>query len=204
MHISWLGNTGIRIQTKPLDEDITLIIDPYKQATGAFPRSLSPHIVLGTRGNKDFITLSGEPFVLTSAGECEVKGVLVTAVTNENGQEVYFRIDSENLTLGHLGSASKTLTNEQLEVLSDVDILFVPIGGVGCYNPEEAVKAISAIEPRIVIPILYESDNDPKALALAAFNKEMGVVPEMVDKKYIVKKKDLPEEDMKVVAITKE
>ncbi len=204
MHISWLGNTGIRIQTRPHEEDITVIIDPYKQVEGVYPRSLSPHIALLTHGQEEQITLSGDPFILSTPGECEVKGVLISAVANSDGSNVFFRIDSESLSLAHLGSAQKPLSDDEIGVLSGVDILFVPVGGSSCYNAEEAVKAVNIIEPRIVIPILHQSDNNPNALPVTAFIKAIGVAPQNEDKKVIIKKKDLPEEEMKVIVLGKE
>lgn len=62
MHISWLGGTSIKIQTKYADSDVTVLIDPYKYDKGAFPRSLTADVVLLTRGSEELITLSGDPF----------------------------------------------------------------------------------------------------------------------------------------------
>ncbi len=204
MHLSWLGQSSVKLQTKPFDEDIHVVIDPYRPKAGVFPRSLSPHIGLFTHGDKDAITLSGEPFTLSSPGECEIKGVLIVGVQGHTEDEVFYRIDSEGLTVGHLGKASKQLTDEQLETLSGVDILFVPVGGDGCFDAEEAVKAVNAIEPRVVIPIAYKSDTDPGAAPIDKFLKEIGHAGEKAEKKLILKKKDLPTDDMRVIVIEKE
>ncbi|PIR76686.1 MAG: hypothetical protein COU32_00830 [Candidatus Magasanikbacteria bacterium CG10_big_fil_rev_8_21_14_0_10_42_10] len=204
MHISWLGNSAIKIQTKPLDEDVVVVIDPYKPDTGNFPRSISPQIGLYTRGEEGSVTLSGDPFVLTTPGECETKGVLVTAVQGHEPGQIFLRIDSEYLKIAHLGNASKQLTNEQLEVLGDVDVLIVPVGGKGCYNAEDAVKAVNAVEPRIVIPMMFQSDIDPSADPVSAFVKAYGAKDVVEEAKTIVKKKDLPQEDTRVIVLTKE
>lgn len=204
MHISWLGNSAIKIQTKPLTEDVVVVIDPYKPEKGNFPRSLTPQIGLYTRGEDGSITLSGDPFVLSAPGECETKGVLVTAVQGHEEGQVFFRIDSEYLSVGHLGNASKELTNAQLEVLSDVDILIVPVGGKDCYNADAAVKAVNAVEPRIVIPMFFKSDIDPTAEPASTFVKSFGAKDVVEEAKTIIKKKDLPQEDTRVIVLTKE
>lgn len=204
MHISWLGNTAIKIQTKPFDQDVTVVIDPYKQSAGNVPRSLSPNIALFTRGEEDSITLSGNPFSLSSPGECETKGVLVTAVQGHAAGETMFRVDTENVSIGHLGLANKPLTDTQLEALSGVDVLFVPVGGNDTYDAEAAIKAVNAIEPRIVIPMAHKCDTDPKAADVSVFIKDIGAITEAPEKKIIIKKKDLPQEDMKVVVLEKE
>ncbi len=204
MHISWLGGTAIRIQTKPADADITLLIDPYRPRTGAFPRSLAPHIALFTRGEKDAITLSGNPFVLSTPGECETKGVLISAVYGENADHLLVRFDAEGLSGAHLGLTKKPLTDTQLEIVGDVDILFLPIGAKDAYDAEEAVRVVNAVEPRIVIPIGFKSDIDPDAQTADAFLREMGVKADKPEPKIILKKKDLPQEETRVMLLQKE
>jgi len=204
MHISWLGTSAIKIQTKPMNDDVIVVIDPYKPAKGTFPRSLVAHIGLYTRGQAESITLSGDPFILSTPGECETRGVLVTAVQGHEPDQVFFRVDSEYLSVGHLGNATKELTNKQLEVLGDVDVLIVPVGGAGCYTPEQAGKAVNVVEPRIIIPIWYTSDNDSTASPVSAFLKEFGAKDIVEEAKTIIKKKDLPQEDTRVIVLTKE
>lgn len=204
MHLSWLGNTTIRLQTKPFDKEVTVLIDPYKHAEGSSARNLTSDIALFTRSEKDSITLTGEPFLLSTPGECEIKGVLITAAQGHKEEEVFYRIDAEQMSVGHLGMINKALTDDQIEVLSGVDILCIPVGGKDCFDPEAAIKAINSLEPRIVIPMAFRSDNDPAAVPAEQFIKQIGVVADAAEKKVILKKKDLPQEDMKVVLLAKE
>lgn len=204
MHLSWLGGTAVKIQMKPFDQDVVLVIDPYKPTSGNFPRNLTANIVLYTRDEKDSITISGDPFTLSIPGECENKGVLITSVQGEKANETMFRIDAEDMNIGHLGLANKQLTDKQLEVLSGVDILFIPVGGQDCYDAEAAVKAINSIEPRIIIPIAFKSDNDTKSASVDNFLKEMGSASVSPEKKIIIKKKDLPEDETKIMVLAKE
>lgn len=204
MHISWLGGSAVRLQGKPQSEDVLVAIDPYKPAKGNFPRSITPQIALYTRGQEDSITLSADPFVLDSAGECEVKGVLVTAVQGANSDSVYFRIDMEGMSVGHLGLTNKDLTQAHLNVLGGVDVLLVPFGHKDAFDASGAVKAINAVEPRVVIPIGFQSENDPDAKPLDNLLKELGNPGEKPEKKVILKKKDLPQEDMQIIVLDKE
>lgn len=205
MHISWLGNTAIRIQSKPLHEDVVVAIDAYKSKEGSVPRSMTPQIAAYTRGEKDAITLSGAPFILSTPGECDVKGVLVTAVEGEDETSSMLRIDTENMSLGHLGLTKKQLSPRQVEVLTGVDILCVPVGHPDSYDAEQAMKIVNQLEPRIVIPMAFQSDVDPKAKTSDAFIKEIGMTGKVQpEKKVIIKKKDLPQEDMQVILLIKE
>jgi len=204
MHISWLGTTAIKIQTKPFDKEITVVIDPYRPEKGLFPRSLTPHMGLYTRGEKDSVTLSGNPFVLSTPGEIDVHGVLASAVEGHEPGNTMVRIDTEGLSLGHVGLTKKSLTEKQLAMLAGVDILCIPVGHPDSFDAEEAVKIVNAIEPRIVIPCAFKSDNDPEAKPIDSFLKEIGAKNNEPEKKIILKKKDLPQEELEVRILEKE
>jgi len=205
MHISWLGNTALKLQAKPLTSDVTVVIDPYKSEAGAMPRSLTPDLAVFTRTEKDAITLSGTPFVLATPGEADVKGVLVTAVEGHDETHVMVRIDAEQISLGHVGLTNKPLTPRQSEVLSGVDVLCIPVGHEQGYDTEQAIKIVNELEPRIVIPIAFKSDVDPNAQTADAFIKEMGMAGKVSpEKKVILKKKDLPLEETQLVLLSKE
>ncbi len=204
MHISWLGQTCIRLQTKnKKDEDITIIIDAYKPATGDFPRSFSPQIAIFSHGQKESVTLSQDPFVVDTLGEIESKDVMVYALPGD-GDNIISKINAENINLVHLGKIKKVLDDNKTEKIGAVDVLFVPVGGKGEYlEPEDAAKIISALEPRLVIPMGYQCDTDPKVGSLTDFIKECGIKPDTTDKKLILKKKDLPQEETKLIVLEK-
>jgi len=204
MHISWLGGTAIKIQTKTSGEDVTVCIDPYKPRVGAFLKSTAASIALYTRGSGGSIPVSGKPFILAGAGECEVKNVLIHAVQGHAAKDCLFRLDLEGMSLGHLGQCGAALTNEQLEAFVGVDILCIPVGGAPGFTPEQASACIQKIEPRVVVPMAFLSENDPEASSLESFVKAVGVAPQEPMKKLVIKKKDLPQEDMHVVVLNKE
>lgn len=203
MHITWLGQTGIKLQTKFQDQDVNVVIDAYKPKKGDFPRSFTPTLALFSHGETDAITLSGEPFIMDTLGECEIKEVMVTAFPSLDGN-IIFKLNAEQLNLVHLGRLTKKPDLAELEKLGSIDILFVPVGGGKDYiNAEDAASLITALEPRIVIPMGYQCDSDPDAAPLSAFIKELGLKPEITDKKIIIKKKDLPQDDMKLYVLEK-
>ncbi|MBU0661327.1 MBL fold metallo-hydrolase [Patescibacteria group bacterium] len=204
MHISWYGTTAFKIQTKPANDEVVVIIDPYKPEEGTFPRNLTADIVLYTRGEKNSITISGTPFIANSAGEWEVKGVLIRAIPGNAPGHTLLRLQTEHVTIGHLGQRNIPLSDEQLEVLSGVDILCIPVGGENTYTAAVARKIVQQIEPRIVIPMNVQSDNDPKSAPVESFIKEIGIRPQEAEKKVIIKKKDLPQEEMHLIVIAKE
>ena len=204
MHISWLGQTCIKLQTKNLDKDVTIILDAYKPKTGEFPRSFSPDVALFSDGPDNAATLSQDPFVINSLGEVEVKNVMIYALPGPEGSVIY-KLNGESLTLVHLGRLKKTLDSAEMEKILSPDVLFIPVGGGANYlNAKDAAALATALEPRVIIPMAYSCDTDPDAAPITAFIKELGLKPEAAEKKVIIKKKDLPQEETKLIVLEKE
>jgi len=202
MHLQWLGQTCVKLQTKNKDEDVVVLIDAYRPNKGDFPRSFSPQIALFSNGDKDAATLSQDPFVLNTLGECENKGVIAYAIPSANGN-IIFKINAEGMNITHLGRLKTKIENDVVEKIGNTDILFIPVGGGDYLSPEDAAAMVTLLEPRIVVPIGYHCDTDAKAKPVAEFIKELGLKPETTDKKIIIKQKDLPQEEMKLFILEK-
>lgn len=201
MHIQWLGQTCIKLQTKNLSEEVTILIDPYKPEEGAFPRNLAAQIALFTRGQENSITLSQDPMIFDTLGEMETKKVMVYALPGPD--QVIFKVNSEDLNIVHLGAINKKPDSLTLEKLGTPDVLLIPVGGAPYLELRDAVELVTSLEPRIVIPIAYQCDSDPKVKPVETFLKEIGLQPEITDKKIIVKQKDLPQEETKLFLLEK-
>lgn len=203
MHLSWLGQTCVKLQTKYQDQDVVVVIDAYKPAKGEFPRSFTPDIALFSSGSEGAATLSQNPLVVDTLGEFETKEVMVTVWPGADGKLV-FKLNAEGMSIVHLGKMTKKIDPATLEKIGAIDILFVPAGnGKEFLSLEDAAELVTALEPRVVIPMAYHADTDPVAKPLADFIKELGLKPDMIDKKIIVKKKDLPQEDTKLFVLEK-
>lgn len=204
MHISWLGKTCIKLQTKNVDEDVAILIDAYRPPKGDFPRSFSPDIALYSNGTENAATLSQNPFIINSYGEFEIKNVMIYAMASSKNNIIY-KINAENLSLVHLGRLNQPLENGDMEKILSPDILFIPVGGNPDYlDPKAAAALANALEPRIIIPIAFSCDTDPDVKPVDTFIKELGLKPEAMEKKVIIKKKDLPSEETKLVILEKE
>ncbi len=202
MHISWLGNTSIKLQTKNLDEDVIIILDAYKPAIGEFPRSVAANIALFSRGEAESIPLTQEPFILSTLGEVEIKGVMITGLIGEAGDIIY-KISAENINIVHLGAHAKKPSPDLVEKMGTIDILLLPVGGGETTGPETAVEIMNLLEPRIVIPIAQASDINPDHKPVDEFTRLSGLPAEAAEKKLIIKKKDLPAGEMKLVVLEK-
>jgi len=204
MHINWLGQTCVKLQTKNLkDEDTVILIDPYKPDAGEFPRNFSPDAVLYSKTSKDSVTISDSAFVVETLGEYEVKDNMIYAIA-ANETEMIFKISAEGMNIIHLGNIKEKISEHIIEKLGTPDILFIPVGDAGkTLDPKAAGEVVSMLEPRVVIPIAFKCDTDPKAMPIENFIKATGLKPEIVEKKIIIKKKDLPQEETKIFVLEK-
>src|SRR6185503_7774186 len=84
-----------------------------------------------------------------------------------------YTVTLEGINLCFLGALSaKEISNEILEELDEIDILFVPIGGEGVLDAAHAYKLAVQLEPKLIIPMHYGDVGDKNALK--TFLKEGG------------------------------
>ncbi len=188
-----------------------LITDPYDNQTGLrFPRTLEGHLVLVSHDESDANNISavtGHPSVINMPGEFEIRGVFVFGISTplKRGKDhIIFRIEIEGMNIAHLGALDRDLTDEELKRLSNIDILMIPVGGAGVLLPSHAAEVISQIEPRVVIPMTHHLPNlKTKYETVDAFCKELGSCRREEMNKYKVTRKDLAEEDMLIVTLSR-
>ncbi len=222
MLIKYIGQACFKIISKNLSgEDNHIITEPCS-LPGKFKKSLfnSAHIVTSSYNCDQLKELSKlqskqsdkYPFIIKSPGEYEINNVFVFGLPNwlnnndKNTQikqtpGIIYLLRAEGITITHLGNfKQKELTTQQLEYIENTDILFVPLSSdeKNGLTPKNAAAIVSQIEPRIIIPMQYET-KDPHSL-IQKFTKEMGNSKEELDKLKI-SKKDLPQEETKLIIL---
>jgi L-ascorbate metabolism protein UlaG (beta-lactamase superfamily) len=74
----------------------------------------------------------------------------------QRGLNSIFVLEFDGLRVAHLGDLAHTLSEAQIKKLGEVDVLFVPVGGVYTLNGEDAAKVVKQIKPRrYVIPMHF-------------------------------------------------
>ncbi|MCR4313659.1 MAG: MBL fold metallo-hydrolase [Candidatus Uhrbacteria bacterium] len=216
MQISWNGFSSFEITTKTAGADVRLVTDPYQNSTGLrFPRTLEAEVLLVSHDEEDANNLeavTGNPYLINLPGEFEVRSVFVFGVAvplkrEEKGKPIsnlIFRIETEGMRLAHLGALDRELTDEELQKLENIDILMIPVGGWRVMDPKVAAQVISQIEPRIVIPMTHALVGVKETLGTVdAFCKAFGTCRREDMNKYKVTRKDLPEDDMVIISLTR-
>ena len=153
----------------------------------------------------------GEIFIIDGPGEYEYKGVIVEGIPSfhdnqdgkKSGLNTIYRVELEDIVLLHLGDfGEKELRPETKEKIGNIDILFIPIGGEKVLDPETAAEIANQIEPRIIIPAHYsELPEANKKAALKEFLEEIGARNIKPEEKLTIKKKELPQDETKIVVL---
>ncbi|MFA6272629.1 MAG: MBL fold metallo-hydrolase [Patescibacteria group bacterium] len=204
MFITWLGQSCFKIQSR----EVQIIIDPVSKVSGLRrPRIANIDMVIVSSPEFSLEDPKSETLVIDGPGEYEAKQIFVKGIPieHENGNlsDTIYWLEIEGVTIGHLGKLNSPLTDKQLESMEGLDILLVPVGGNGVLDAKQASEAISQIEPRIVIPMHYKiSGLKEKRDSIDTFKKAMGVNgTEKVESRLVIKKKDLPQDDMQITIL---
>lgn len=156
-----------------------------------------------------FTSAHGEPkvdtkLVIDGPGEYEVSdvsiyGIPARAHIDEEGQKsaTMYKVLTKELSIFVPGHIYPDLSDDQLEAIGMVDVMFLPIGGNGyTLDPIGALKVIKKIEPKLVVPTHY-SDKSLKypvpQQELQTALHEMSMEPKETTAKLKVKSADLPD-----------
>jgi L-ascorbate metabolism protein UlaG (beta-lactamase superfamily) len=184
MQINWYGHSCFRLR----DRYGTVVTDPYGDDIGYSLPRLRADIVTVTHDHPDHANvkaIKGNPQVISGPGEYEIKGIFVLGIpaqpeetqTKLGVRNTVYLFDFEGVTVCHLGDLRHVPTQSQVEELGDVDVLLIPVGGGTTLGASEASEVISLLEPKIVIPMHYQTEllKGVKLAPVDHFLKEMGI-----------------------------
>lgn len=112
----------------------------------------------GVHGDSD-----GPRLVIDSPGEFEVStlaiyGISARAHIDQIGKQsvTMYRLEAGDLSVLITGHIYPELNDAQLEQISTVDVVIIPVGGNGyTLDPVGALTVIKELEPKLVIPTHY-------------------------------------------------
>ena len=204
MEITWLGHSCFRLRSR----ESVIVTDPCAKSTGYSIGRPTADIVTVSHdhpGHNNVRAVAGSPRVIQGPGEFEIAGALITGIRTYHdpekgqrlGKNIAYVLELDNVRVCHLGDLGHVPTPEQVEELSGVDVLLAPVGGGNTIAAAAAVETVSLLEPKLVIPMHYQT---PAAKAeldpLDRFLKEMGAPSALEERqpKLSVTRNTLPHE----------
>jgi L-ascorbate metabolism protein UlaG (beta-lactamase superfamily) len=202
--VTWLGHACVRLRGK----DGVVLMDPCGKSTGYSIGKQNADIVTASRSDPEhsFTEAVTPPFHLLNApGEYEIGGILLNGVRTApagaargNGsvqKNVAFIVELDDLRVCHLGDLDHTPPQDLIEELSDIDVLLTPVGGHGALDAAGAAEVISLLQPRLVVPIRYQTEAAAIELdPLEPFIKQLGLTANEPQSRLSVTRSNLPED----------
>jgi L-ascorbate metabolism protein UlaG (beta-lactamase superfamily) len=207
VEIIWFGHSCFRLKSR----EAVVLTDPYGVGAGASLGLPTADILTVSHHhpNHDNVAAVGGTYrLIDGPGEYEVKGVIVTGIrTNHDaengrlrGKNTAYLFQLDDLVVCHLGDLGHVLTSEQVEAMSDVDILIVPVGGGTTINAAQAAEVISQVEPKIVIPMHFRPVGSTLELEpVDRFLRQMSALTLQPQPKLTVSTGTLPDETQVVL-----
>jgi L-ascorbate metabolism protein UlaG (beta-lactamase superfamily) len=206
MIITYLGKQFFKIGQGNLVVAFNPISKDSKFSVGS---RFGSDIALSTINHPDYngfdMVSHGEtvPFEIKGPGDYEIKDIFIKGVmTNtEIGGKKYintiYSLSIENISLCFLGAVSDNKLSSSIRgQIEPPDILFVPIGNNELLDPIEAYKLAVTLEPKIIIPMDYDSSS------LKSFLKEAGQEKVTSIEKLTIKAKELIGREGEVVVLS--
>ena len=195
----WFGHNCFRIRAR----EATILTDPLDRSTGyAMPKQTADVVTISHDhpGHSNLAAVKPEYQVVRGPGEYEMHDIFVTGIRTyhddsrgkERGYNTVYLIEVEGMIVCHLGDLGHALTEEQAELMSNVDVLFVPAGGGNVISPSLAAEVVGQLEPKLVIPMQYRTDvGDKKLGEVGDFCKHLGIEMPAAEEKLTLRSSDL-------------
>jgi L-ascorbate metabolism protein UlaG (beta-lactamase superfamily) len=206
MEISWYGHSCFRLAERG---KATVVTDPYDESIGYPLPKLKAEVVTishNAPGHSNYMNVKGMQRLLNGPGEYEIGGVFIigaamhSAPTAPPKYNVAYMFDYDGLTIAHLGDLDHVPHQSTVEAMGNIDIVLVPVGGGAGLNATQAAEVVSLLEPGIVIPMHYKTEESALDLEpVDRFLKEMGVSRIQQEETLKVTKGSLPEQTQIVV-----
>lgn len=165
MKITWLGHSCFLLEDS---KGRKLLTDPFDNTLGYETYKGSPDVVTVSHNHFDhnyFSDLKGDYELVDKVGVFYACDIPIKGIPSyhdkdkgaKRGDNIIFTFKMDDYSLCHLGDLGHPLSNDDIEFIGNVDILFIPVGGNYTIDGKEASEVTKKINPKIVIPMHYKT-----------------------------------------------
>jgi L-ascorbate metabolism protein UlaG (beta-lactamase superfamily) len=177
MRVEWYGQSAFALSAG----EQTVFIDPFGDVSGLAARGMqfeyppiagvSADLVLVTHEHRDHNgveAIAGDPAILRStAGRLDSPFGEVLAIASEHdpaagtqrGPNTIFALAHDGVRVVHFGDfGQRALRDEQAEAIGKPDLLLLPVGGGPTIGDGAAAEVVREVEPRLVVPMHYRTE----------------------------------------------
>ncbi|QIB27715.1 MBL fold metallo-hydrolase [Caloranaerobacter azorensis] len=210
MKVKYLGHACFKITT---NKGIRIMTDPFDETVGyEIPRD-EVDIVTTSHDHFDHNYIkgpTGDFEVVNKVGNFYVKDVPITGIAtyhdkhqgSERGSNVVYIFTIGDLRVCHLGDLGHIPDSKQIEAIGKIDVLMIPVGGVYTIDADEAKEVVDLINPKIVIPMHYKTEDLKFELgSLDKFTKYFSNVEKVNSQEIEINKDVISNAEKKVIVL---
>lgn len=158
INLTWHGHACFELSS----DAGCIVFDPYQE--GYFPELELPRLTAdmvisshrhGDHYAPDAVALTGnEPDITLRQIPCfhdEVQG-------RKRGDNLISVVELEGRKICHMGDIGHMLSGDEFELLGDVDVLLIPVGGFYTVDAKTAKAICERIKPRVIVPMHYKGE----------------------------------------------
>lgn len=197
--IIWYGHACFMIR----GQDVTVLMDPVPNSTGYDIGNPSADIVTVSHdhhGHSALDLVADGYRLINGPGEYEIQEVFIDGIQTWHddakgaklGKNTVYVVEIDDLLVCHLGDIGHVLSEQQVELISPVDVLLVPAGGGPTISTSQAAEIIAQVEPGIVIPMQFRTDQgDAERESVDGFLRELASEEHETQQRLRVRKSDI-------------
>lgn len=165
MQITWFGQSCFLIKSY---DGVVILTDPFDNKIGYKPYNGFADVVTISHHHFDHDytkNLSEDTKIIDSTGVFNFQNVKIEGIPSYHdkvkgaarGNNTIFVFQVDNLRICHLGDLGYILNDDEINLLGDIDILLIPVGGNFTINAREAAELCRKLQSKIVIPMHYKT-----------------------------------------------
>ena len=203
MILRWHGHVCYEFRS-----DFTIVVDPHDgRSIGLSPPMVTADLTLVTHDHYDHNQVRKvqglRSRTIREAGRYQFKSHTIRAITAfhddvkgaKRGEIVMFKFELEGLKFLFTGDLGHLPDAQMVSRLGEVDLLFIPVGGVFTLDAVQAWEATHAIAPRVVVPMHYHYGGLTLAInSVQPFIEQSPWPVETLGNEMTLEREDLPEQ----------
>lgn len=200
--IVWHGHSCFEIT----NERATIVTDPHDGSSiGIQPPHVKADIILVSHDHYDHNkvkVVEKETSTVVRRGDKTVRDIEISSYTTyhdknegkKRGSNTIFSFVIDEITFCHLGDLGHLLPEEVIASLGNIDVLFIPVGGVFTIDAEEATNLCKNIMPRVAIPMHYRVGG--LSLPIERVDEFLEKVRKMYEIRHVANEIEIEHEDL--------
>lgn len=165
MIITWLGHACFALENSTGHH---LVTDPFHPRIGYLPPVMNADVVTISHSHSDHNApeqVLGDPIIITYLANEKLYDFYIKGINTyhdnvqgtKRGTNIINIIETDGLRIGHCGDLGHLLDQKTLTNIGELDILFVPVGGVYTLDGAQASDLVQQLKPQLTVPMHYKT-----------------------------------------------